>query len=182
MTFDWNLLLDILSLFVGISLVSIGGANAVLPDIKRQVVEVNGWMTEPTFANLFAISHAAPGPNVIMVSLIGWHIAGGMGLLVATVGILAPSSLLAFAVTRAVNRYADHSWVSVAKQGLVPIAVGLILASGVAMMRAADHNALLIVISLTTAGFMVLSRRNPLWALAACTLVYMAAVNFNVVA
>jgi chromate transporter len=172
---NWGLILDIVTVFATLSLVSIGGANAVLPDIRRQVVEVNGWMSDATFGDLFAISHAAPGPNIIMVSLIGWHMAGFFGLVAATLAILVPSSLIAFSVGRVVNRWSDHTWVAVAKQGLVPIAVGLILASGISMMRAADHNALLVVISLATAGFMAFAGRNPLWALAAGTLLNMVA-------
>ena len=70
------LLLQIARVFGIISLVSIGGANAVLPEIHRQVVDVQGWMNDATFAGIFAISHAAPGPNIIMVSLIGWQLAG----------------------------------------------------------------------------------------------------------
>ena len=71
-----QLLLRIAHVFGILSLVSIGGANAVLPEIRRQVVDVQGWMNDASFANLFAISHAAPGPNIIMVSLIGWQLAG----------------------------------------------------------------------------------------------------------
>lgn len=94
MTF--GLLLQIARVFAVISLVSIGGANAVLPEIHRQVVDVQGWMNDATFTNIFAISHAAPGPNIIMVSLIGWHLAGISGLLAATFAIMIPSCSLAF--------------------------------------------------------------------------------------
>ncbi len=179
---NWPLLVDIASVFVGLSVVSIGGANAVLPDIRRQVVDAHGWMDNGTFANLFAISNAAPGPNVIMVSLIGWHLAGLSGLIVATLAILVPSSLIAFWVGRMVERWSDNHWVSVAKQGLVPIAVGLILASGVTMMKAADHNALLVAISLSAAAFMAFSGRNPLWGLAVGTIVNILAVQLGLVA
>ncbi|GGE27517.1 chromate transporter [Agaricicola taiwanensis] len=176
---NWQLLLDIVTVFISLSVVSIGGANAVLPDIRRQVVDVHGWMNEATFADLFAISHAAPGPNVIMVSLIGWHMAGFFGLVAATLAILVPSSLIAFAVGRVVNRWSDKRWIAVAKQGLVPIAVGLILASGISMIKAADHNLLLFLISLGTAAFMAFAGRNPLWALAGGTLLNILALQLG---
>lgn len=82
--------------FSVLSLVSIGGVNSLLPEIRRQVVTVHGWMGDDVFARLFAISHVAPGPNIIMVSLIGWHVAGLAGLTVATLAILIPSCTLAF--------------------------------------------------------------------------------------
>lgn len=160
-------LVEIAQVFSILSLVSIGGANATLPEIRRQVVDVHGWMSDTGFADAFAISHAAPGPNIIMVSLIGWQVAGLAGLLVATLAIMIPSCTLAFIVSRTLSRWAEHPAVSLIKAGLVPVALGLILASGVAMMRTADRGPLTIAIGVATAAFVVFSRRNPLWALAA---------------
>jgi len=172
-----GLLIPIARVFATLSLVSIGGANAVLPEIRRQIVDVQGWMNDATFANLFAISNAAPGPNIILVSLIGWQLAGLAGLLVATLAIMIPSCSLAFLAGRAVNRWSGQRWVGLLKEGLVPVALGLILASGVAMMRAADHDALTIAISIATALFVLFSRRNPLWAVATGTCVSIAALH-----
>jgi chromate transporter len=173
------LLIQIARVFAVLSVVSIGGANAVLPEIRRQVVDVQGWMNDALFANLFAISHAAPGPNIILVSLIGWQLAGLAGLLVATLAIMIPSCSLAFLAGRAVSRWSDRRWIGLLKEGLVPVALGLILASGISMMRTADHDALTTAISLSTAAFVVFSRRNPLWAIAAGTGVYVAALRLG---
>jgi chromate transporter len=166
---SFGMLFRIAHVFGMLSLVSIGGANAVLPEIRRQVVDVQGWMNDASFADLFAISHAAPGPNIIMVSLIGWQLAGVAGLVVATLAIMIPSCSLAFIASRAVARWSDRRWLQLGKEGIVPVALGLILASGVAMMRTADRDGITIGISLFTAAFVVLSKRNPLWALAAGT-------------
>src|ERR1700759_1791321 len=119
------LLIQLVQVFSVLSLISIGGANATLPEIRRQVVEVHGWMTNPAFSDIFAISHAAPGPNIIMVSLIGWELAGLAGLLVATVAIMTPSCTLAFVVSRALTHWPDHPWVALLKAALVPVALGL---------------------------------------------------------
>jgi chromate transporter len=164
-----DLLLQIARVFALLSLVSIGGANAVLPEIRRQVVVVHGWMSDSAFANIFAISHAAPGPNIIMVSLIGWQLAGLAGLLVATLAIMAPSCMLAFVAGRVIARWSERRWIRLLREGLIPLALGLILASGLSMTRMADHDAITLVISLGTAAFVVVSRRNPLWAIAAGT-------------
>lgn len=174
-----GLLIQIARVFALLSLVSIGGANAVLPEDRRQVVDVQGWMTDAAFANLFAISNAAPGPNVILVSLIGWQLAGLAGLLVATMAIMISSCTLAFVAGRAVTRWSDKRWIGLLKEGLVPVALGLILSSGVSMMRTADHDALTIAISLATAVFVVFSRRNPLWAIAAGTCVSIAVLHLG---
>jgi chromate transporter len=168
-------LIDIAKVFAVLSLVSIGGANATLPEIRRQVVDVHAWMTDGGFADAFAISHAAPGPNIIMVSLIGWQVAGLAGLLVATAAIVLPSCALAYAASRTLARWEAHPAVAIIKAGLVPVALGLILASGVAMMRVAAQDVAALCIALGIAVFVVLSRRNPLWALAAGSLAMMAA-------
>jgi chromate transporter len=172
-------LLKLAQVFALLSLVSIGGINAMLPEIRRQVVDVNGWMSDTTFAHLFAVSSAAPGPNVLIVSLIGWHLAGIAGLAVATVAIVAPSSLLAFAVTRALRRWSGSQWLDIAKASLTPLALGLILASGISMMRIASHSALTIAISLGSTAFLVFTRKNPLWAVAAASLVSVVAARLS---
>jgi chromate transporter len=174
-----GLLFQIARVFAVLSLISIGGANAVLPEIRRQIVDVQGWMNDAAFANLFAISNAAPGPNIILVSLIGWQLAGLAGLLVATLAIMIPSCTLAFFASRAVTRWSDKRWVGLLKEGLVPVALGLILASGISMMRTADHDALTISISMATAVFVVFSKRNPLLAIAAGTCISIAMLHLG---
>jgi chromate transporter len=175
-----RLLWQIAATFASLSLVSIGGANAVVPEIHRQIVECQGWMNDTTFTSLFAISQAAPGPNVLLVSLIGWHMAGFAGLVIATVAMVLPSSLLAFLAGRFVSQWHKTRWIKIAKAGLEPIALGLILASGVVMARAADHHALSALITIATAAFVVFSRRNPLSALAAATVIGIIAARTGI--
>lgn len=152
------------------SIMAIGGANAVVPDIHRQVVDVYGWMDGATFAQLFAIAQVAPGPNVLIVSLIGWKVAGWAGLAVATLAMIAPSSLIAFAAGRGLSNRANAPWVKAAKAGLAPIAVGLIAASGFVMARAADTSPALGAATLGAAALVYFSRANPLWAIAAAAI------------
>ncbi|MBA3812683.1 MAG: chromate transporter, partial [Caulobacteraceae bacterium] len=82
--------------FAILSLLAFGGANAVVPEIHRQAVEINHWMSDADFAALFAIAQAAPGPNFMISTLVGLKAAGLAGALVATVAMCAPSCLLAF--------------------------------------------------------------------------------------
>lgn len=152
--------------FGTLSLVAIGGANAVVPELHRQAVTLQGWMTDTTFANLFAIAQAAPGPNVMIASLIGWHLAGPLGLVVATLGICLPSSLLTFSVARLRQRVVGAPWLKVLQHALTPMPIGLMGASGVIMARAADSNAIAIVLTVATAIYVGFTQRNPVWALA----------------
>ena len=111
------------------------------------------------------------------MSLIGWQVAGWAGLVVATLAIMVPSCALAFFAARLLSRWSGSTAVAVVKGALVPLGLGLMLASGVSMMRIVDRDAFTVAISLATAAFVVLSRRNPLWALAAGTCVNIVALH-----
>jgi chromate transporter len=160
---------SIIGSFAPLSLLMFGGANSIIPEIHRQAVEVHGWMSNEEFATLFAIAQAAPGPNILVVSLIGWQVAGLAGLLAATLAINVPHCVLTYHVGRILGRAGDVVWLRAMKEALVPITTGLILASGFVMGGAADHGPLSIITSAITAGLVILTDWNPLWMLAAAS-------------
>ena len=167
-------LLDLFLRFALLSLLAVGGASATLPEIHRQVVTLHGWMTSEEFASLFALAQAAPGPNVLIVSLVGWKVAGIPGALAATFGMCLPPALLAHAVGRAWGRHRDAPWRRAVAQGLAPLTLGLILGSGWLMVRAAGHPARAGLVAAAVAVLAYRSRRNPLVWLAGAALVGLA--------
>ena len=144
-----------------LSLLSIGGANATIPEIHRQVVDQLHWMDDATFVSLTTIGQTAPGPNVLIVSMIGWHMAGVAGLLVATLAIVVPSSLLALAIGNLMTRYAAFAWIGRVRRALAPIALGLMLASGYVMAHAAYVGWLSLVLVLAATALVTLTRVSP---------------------
>jgi chromate transporter len=90
--------------FALMSLFAVGGANAAIPEIHRIAVDVRHWMTDTQFADVFAISQLSPGPNVLIVTLIGYQVAGIVGALVATLAMCGPTAILAYFVSRFLNR------------------------------------------------------------------------------
>lgn len=161
--------------FGTLSLMAIGGANAVVPEVHRQIVEILGWMDAPTFARLFAITQAAPGPNVMLASIVGWHVAGTSGLLLATAAMLLPSSVLALACSRGLRRFSDNRIVRIVTLALVPVALGLMLASGAVAALVADAGLFGFAITAATAFVTYRSKVNPLVPMAVGTLVYVVA-------
>jgi chromate transporter len=153
--------------FAILSLMAIGGANATLPEIHRQIVTGLHWLDDPTFAELIAVAQAAPGPNILIVSLIGWHVAGFAGLCVATVAMNAPSSIVAWLAGRTLRRLGESESVALLKRALAPIAVALILASGLVMAEVADHASLTLAVTLVMTVLVFFTRLNPLWGIAA---------------
>ena len=150
-----------------LSLVAVGGVNAIVPELYRQTVEVNHYLTDRQFADLFAIAQSAPGPNVLFATLIGWQLAGWQGALMATAALCVPTCTLTFLFARTWERFKDAPWRVIVQAGLVPVTVGLIAASAFLLARAADKNEVALAITAATAGIAYFSRVNPLWALAA---------------
>ncbi|SDQ92237.1 chromate transporter [Rhizobiales bacterium GAS113] len=160
--------------FALLSVVAVGGANGVLSEAHRQIVEIHGWMSDKDFATAYAIAQAAPGPNVLYAGLIGWRLAGLSGLATATLGMNGPSSVIAFAVARLRRRYGDHGSVRRASAALIPVAIGLILAAGLTAGRVATHDLIGAALVLAGAAIYTLFDISPLWLLGAGGLIGMA--------
>lgn len=151
--------------FMSISLIAVGGGIAVVPEMNRLVVDVHGWMSDARFAQLFALAQAAPGPNVLVVGLIGWQVAGLAGMLVATAAMTVPSGLLAYGFSRLRTRLKGSATLRAVEGGLVPIAVGLILASGLVLGQAAAIGWLAVALTIGSTLFVWRTDRSPLWVL-----------------
>jgi chromate transporter len=150
-----------------LSLMAVGGISPVLPEIHRQVVEVRGWMTTGRFTDLFAIAQGAPGPNILVVTLIGWDAAGLPGAAVATIAMCAPSCLLAFLVGGLWHRFRNARWRIAVQAGLVPVTVGLVAASAWLIARVADTTLVAFALTAVTAVGVFATRVHPILFLAA---------------
>jgi len=153
-------------IFSLLSLMAVGGGNGVIPEMQRQVVDLNHWLGSREFVALIGIAQAAPGPNTLIATLIGWRLAGFPGALVCSLGMFLPSSLLAFSVSRAWQRADGTRWRLAVERGLAPITIGLVLASGWLLTRAASTGWRSIALALGVAVIVLRTRLNPLWLLA----------------
>jgi chromate transporter len=152
--------------FLLLSLFAVGGANAAIPEMHRVAVEAMHWMNDRQFADMFAISQLSPGPNVIIVTLIGYHVAGIAGAAVATVAMCGPTCLAAFLVARTWDRFKQARWRIAVQAGLVPVSLGMIGASAFVLARTADHTVVAGLITAATALVAFATRINPLWLFA----------------
>ena len=164
---DGNLLVELARTFAIISLIAIGGISAVMPEVYRQVVDVHGWMSAAELANLYALGQASPGPNGMVVGLVGWQVAGLAGFTTSVLAANVPSALLAFGMARLRRRLGAESWLGTAQAGMVPIAIGLFLATGLRTAQAADETWLAVAVTMVTTLVVWRTRFNPLWLLAA---------------
>jgi chromate transporter len=145
---DW---LTLFLQFLMLSCLSVGGAITTTAEMHRMLVDSHRWLTNEQFVTSIALAQAAPGPNILFVALVGWNVglnAGGglanglvgwttalAGAVVAMAGMLIPSTTLTYVATRWGRRNHELRAVRAFKQGMAPIVVGLLIATGWVLVR-----------------------------------------------
>lgn len=161
------ILADIALSFGVLSLIAFGGMPSVMPEMQRLVVEVKGWTTHAEFIQLFAIAQAAPGPNVLIVSLIGWRAAGFTGAVVALLAVCAPAAVLSWWIADLWERFKESPWRIAIQRAIAPLVVGLVLSGGYVLCTPATPDWRLWAIAAASATAYLTLKINPLWILGA---------------
>jgi chromate transporter len=180
---DW---LALFNHFLSLSLLAIGGAIILAPDIHRFLVDENQWLTEQQFSSSIALAQSAPGPNVLFVGLMGWNVGlnagaglgGGwisvalsaLGMLISLLGIMLPSSILTYTTTRWAHKHRDNRGVRAFKLGMAPVVIALLVSTG--WLLTASHNEPmrdwpLWVLTLVAMGLVWRTRIHLLWLIGA---------------
>ena len=148
-----------------LSLVAIGGLYVILGELHRVVVISGNWLTEAEFGALFALAQASPGPNMLLVTLIGWRMEGVMGGLAATLVFLLPALIIAALVARLWTRWGDSPWFVALRRGLVPVTVGLMLSSASLLIGATASGWASYLIVGAAAALTLATRLHPAFVL-----------------
>jgi chromate transporter len=167
MNTDANPVATLVWTFALMSLFAVGGANSAIPEMHRIAVDVQHWMNDRQFADIFAISQLSPGPNVLIVTLIGYHVAGIAGALAATVAMCGPTAVLAYYVGGLLARSSHSRWPAIIQAALVPLSIGLMGASGLILAMTSDRTWVAGLITASAAVLAFATRVNPLWMLLA---------------
>ena len=157
-------------MFGTLSLLSIGGGNAILPEMHIQVVLGKHWLTDSQFAGIFSISEAAPGPSILIVTLVGYAaglsvggVPGGiLGGIVATAAMILPAATLVHALTRVWRKAQKSRLRHAVEKGFAPLTVGLILGTSYVMGRAADHDWRAYSLTAACTAIFLFTKTNPL--------------------
>ena len=167
MNSDSNPVLTLAWTFAVMSLFAVGGANSAIPEMHRVAVDVNHWLSDKQFTDVYAIAQLSPGPNVLIVTLIGYSAAGLLGALVATVAMCVPTAVLALIVSLFLTRASQARWPGIVQAALVPLSIGLMGASGFILARTSDRTAVAVLVTVGAAVLASVTKLNPLWMLAA---------------
>lgn len=161
-----SLIFEVFLEFALLSCIAFGGATALLPEMHRVVVESHHWLDDATFTHLYAIAQAAPGPNVLVVTLIGWEIAGLAGALAATLAMCLPMSVLIYLLIDRWEGFAGRRWQKAISLGVAPLAVGLVFSGATLIARSADLGWTAWLLVALTLLANLRTRWHPLWFIA----------------
>jgi chromate transporter len=133
----WHDWLILFAHYLLMSLMSIGGAISTTSEMHRFLVEQHHWLTQAQFNDSIALAQAAPGPNVLFVALMGWHVgmntgstlAAVLGVATTMVGVMTPSTILTYAASQWGHRNRELRAVRAFKQGMAPVVIALLLST-----------------------------------------------------
>jgi chromate transporter len=145
------------------SLFAVGGANAAIPEMQRVAVDVRHWMTDKQFSDIYAISQLSPGPNVLIVTLIGYAVAGIAGAIAATFAMCLPTAILAYGVSRLLARQSNARWPAIIQAALVPLSIGLMGAGALILAQTTDRSLVAAFVTGAAAVLAFATKVNPLW-------------------
>lgn len=145
-----------------------GGVVLVAPDVHHYVSVQNQWLSDEQFAAAYALAQAAPGPNLLFVTLVGWMIKGWLGAIVATLAAIVPSSCLVLALGSFINRHGggEGRWAGALRDALAPLASGMLAGAAWTFLGVAGAGWRGMALALAAAGIAYASKLNPLWLIA----------------
>jgi chromate transporter len=158
-----------INVFAVLSVLAVGGGTAVLPQMKEETVTLHHWVTATQFADLYSLGQLAPGPNMNMVAIIGYDVAGVTGAIFVLLAFYLPSCTMAFAVGKIWDHFEGSRWRGAVQRGMAPITVGLMLAGVYAIGRTATfnlahsarHNLITVAITLAVTAVLMVRHVNP---------------------
>jgi chromate transporter len=153
--------------FAALSLLAIGGAITTVPEMHRFVVDQRGWLSDAAFSGSIALAQAAPGPNVLFVAVIGYNVAGLAGVTATLSGSLLPSAVLAVAAGRWGRQPKTVPAFQALTQGLAPITIGLLLATGWVLTEPSRTRWGTVPLLAGTIWLMLRTRLSPVWPILA---------------
>ena len=172
-----SVLIALVLIFAQLSLMAFGGGLSILPEMQRQMVDVNHWMTAKQFGALYALAQAAPGPNMMVVTLLGWKVAGWAGAVASTLATFVPSSVVMGIAVNYWDRFRDKPWRRLVQASFLPLTAGLVVSSALIMVSNVAHDWVNIVIAGLSAAIMMTTRLHPLWVLAGGALIGLSGIG-----
>lgn len=131
--------MNILKLFISflkIGAFSFGGGYAMLPLIRKEIIDIHGWLTAKEFIDILAVVEMTPGPVAInSATFLGYKVGGILGSVVATIAVILPSIVIILIIAHFLTKFKNSPYVSWAFKGIRPVVLGLIASASLAVAK-----------------------------------------------
>ena len=153
-------LFGLASSFALFSLLAVGGGVSVLPEIQTVMAERYGISPE-SFVHIYGLGQLAPGPNMLMVLVLGYRVAGLAGAFTVLIAFFLPALIVSLIGGRLWDRIGETPWRRAVQNALEPVSIGLMISGLYAIGKEALHGPLTIGLCLVTFGLLAGTRINP---------------------
>ena len=153
-------LFGLASSFALFSLLAVGGGVSVLPEMQTLMENRYGISAE-SFVHIYGLGQLAPGPNMLMVLVLGYRIAGFAGALTVLVAFFTPAMILSLIGGRLWDRIGETPWRRAVQNALEPISLGLMISGLYAVAREALNGPVSFGLCALTFALLIATRLNP---------------------
>jgi chromate transporter len=158
---DATRLIKLFLVFSVLSVLALGGGNSVLPEMQHVTVHRLHWLNDAQFRSIYSIGQVVPGPNMLMVLVIGYHLAGWLGTIVVAIAFFLPDFLIALYVNRLWLRLGGWPWRISIQRGLAPVAIGLMISGTYTIARLSIVDVPTLLIALVVLAILMWRHVNP---------------------
>ena len=157
-----RLYFDLCRAFFRVGLLTFGGGYAMLPILRREVVETHPWCTDEELADYYAVGQCTPGIIAVnTATFVGYKQAGILGGILATYSLTLPSFIIILLIASVLQNFADYAVVKNAFAGIRVAVVALVLSAVVKLFRTAVKDKLTLCVFLAVLLVMVIFSVSP---------------------
>ena len=173
-------LIVLYTLFFRMGAVTFGGGYAMLPILRREIIQNHKWMSEETVMDYYALSQGLPGIIAINVSVfIGYNRRRIPGAVAAALGMVSPCIIIISIIAAFLSNFQDNPYVQNALAGISVCVAALILDAVVGMWKKGVKDAFGIVECLVMLGLSVFTSISPILLVIACALLGIGVKSFK---
>lgn len=158
-------------LFFRMGAVTFGGGYAMLPILRREIIQNLAWLDEETVMDYYALSQGLPGIIAINVSVfIGYKRRGIPGAVAAALGMVSPCLIIITIIAAFLSNFQDNIYVQHALAGISVCVAALILDAVISMWKKGVKDGTGVVICLAMLVLTLFTKLSPILLVVACAL------------
>ncbi len=163
------ILLKLFAAFARVGVLTFGGGYAMIPILEREIVDRHGWATSEELMDYYAVGQCTPGVIAVnTATFIGYKIAGRLGGVVATLGVVFPSFVIITVIAGIIQNFADIPAVKSAFAGIRVCVCVLIFNSVIKLWKSAVRDKAALVLCLLVLGLSMFFSISPIVFVVCC--------------